>query len=166
MKKALLVYGKPNSNEEGSHFEEFIENNLRIMSNIAIVSGYSPKVIPLSELSATFADCKKESDFLFYYTGHSEGVFLGNFYLEEIVDSIERLPGKKIIILDSCTDVFVERHNPLKNTTIAGCFDVCYNSPLSVSFYDAIIARGKKLDSITQKTFDEMKHDWVKVKTA
>jgi len=162
--KALLVYGKSNPSEDNFHFERFIGTNIQVMSNIAVVSGYSPKVISLSELDPKFEDYKMEDDFLFYYTGHSEGVFLGSLYLNEVVNSIEKIKGKKTIILDTCTDVFVSKHHPNKNTTIAGSFDVYYDRPLAMSLYDAVIARGKKLDSLTQETFNEMKHNWVMIK--
>jgi hypothetical protein len=164
MKKALLVYGNPNKEEDKCKFDEFINTNLRLISQIAKVSGYTSKIIPISSLDIKFEDYQESEDFLFDYVGHSEGVFLGNFHLKKIVYSIEKLKGKKIILLDACTDNFIKRHNPPKNTLIAGCFNVSYYSPLSTSFYDAIIARGKKLDSITQETFNEMKHNWVQVK--
>jgi hypothetical protein len=163
-KEALLVYGNPNPGEDKKKFDEFVNTNLRLVSQISKVSGYTPKTISISELNLNFPEYQDADDFLFDYVGHSEGLFLGPFYLKRVVTSIEKLKGKKTILLDSCTDVFIKRHNPPKNTTIAGCFDVCYARPLSTSFYDAVIARGKPLDSITQETFNEMKHNWVKIK--
>jgi hypothetical protein len=124
----------------------------------------------ISELNQNFSDYQDTDFFLFDYVGHSDLTFLGphnlNVPVKRVVRSIENLPGKKIIVLDSCTDVFIKRHNPKKGTLLIGCFDASYQSPISSSLYDAVIARGKSLESLTPETFKEMNHHWVSCKEA
>jgi hypothetical protein len=176
--KALLVYGNPNFGEDKDQFREFIETNLRIMSDIAIANGYSPQVIPLPDFDILYKDIKEhqEGDFLFYYTGHANGEILGHYHkgkdidqvrdcvLKKIANSIKKLPGKKTVILDSCTDNFVPQFNAPKNMKMIGSFEVPFDQGLALSLYDAVVVRKNNLDSLTQETFNEMKHNWVKVK--
>jgi len=164
MKKALLTYGIPNKEDNPSHFQEFVNTNLRLMSQVAQVSGYAPKIIAVSQLDPYFEEYQKSEGFLFGYVGHGEGHFLGAFPLKRIVRSIEKLPGEKMIVLDSCTDTFVSRYNPHKGTTLVGAFEVPFCSPISASLYDAVIARKTPLEFVIQETLDGMKHNWVKIK--
>jgi hypothetical protein len=160
-KEALLVYGNANPGENKRKFQEFVETNLTVMSRIAKLSGYNTKTVNVSQFDTDFKEYQDTDAFLFDYVGHSEGLFLGPFKLEKVVETVENLNGKKIIVLDSCTDSFIKNHNPKPGTLIAGCFDVTYQSPVSLSFYDSIIARGKSLESITPETFKEINHHWI-----
>ncbi|MCK9570469.1 hypothetical protein M0R72_16090 [Candidatus Pacearchaeota archaeon] len=168
-KEALLTYGLPRD-EEDKNFSKFIETNLKIMKEIALHKGYNVRVEPVLSINPLFEEYNKTKDFLFYYTGHAtffknvEIPFLEKFPLNLLVKSIEKLPAKKIILLDACSDNFIENYIPAENTSIAGAFNMPYNSTLAMSIYDAVNCRGKKLEDLSQETFNEMKHNWIKFK--
>lgn len=169
-KEALLTYGSPEEGENKSHFDRFIKTNLKIMEDIAIHNGYSIKIKPIIQIDPSFNQYNGVKDFLFYYTGHSTffknvpNPILEIFPLDNLIRSIEKLSAKKKIFLDACSDTFIENYSPSENTSIAGAFDMPYDSTLAMSLYDAIYCRGKNLEELSQETFNEMRHNWIKFK--
>lgn len=169
-KEALLVYGTPDEEENKSHFNRFIQTNLKIMEDIVLHNGYRLSIKPIIQIDTSFNEYKNVKDFLFYYTGHStffkniDEPVLEIFPLSYLVNSIEKLPAKKTILLDACSDTFIENYVPLENTSIAGAFDMPYSSTLAMSLYDALYCRGKTIEELSQTTFDDMKHNWIKFK--
>jgi hypothetical protein len=167
-KEALLVYGEPLAEEKAEKFKRFVGEGIDAMKRVALASGYKIQIIPLSKLDVL--DLNGLSDqFLFYYIGHANGELdiLGNESearsLVRIISSIDQIvQGEKMIVLDSCTDDFVETYPHKKGTKLFGSFDVYFDRCLGISFYDAVIARKKKLEEIDKKTFQEMNHTWIK----
>lgn len=169
-KEALLTYGIPDEKDNISHFRRFVNTNLNLMKGIANTGGYNINVVPIFGIDTSFSNYKNTENFLFYYTGHStffenkDGPFLEIFPLKNLVSAIEKIPAKKIILLDACSDSFIENYLPKKNTLIAGAFDMPFDSTLAMSIYDAINCRGKKLENLSQETFNEMRHNWIQCK--
>jgi hypothetical protein len=163
---ALIMYGSPRKKEDFTKFEKDKNRDIQLMSEIASASGYESKVISDSYFHKAISEHLVSDSFLFYFTGHANETFLGGYRLtlERTLKSIAGLKGKKIVILDACISDFIKQGKIPKDILLFGTEESSPSRSLAMSFYDAVIYRGKKLSNINEETFQEMKHNWIKAR--
>lgn len=174
-KKALLVYGKPIKVDDKEKFKKNTLLNLNLISEIAKRENYEQEAVFIDDAYDKLKSYNPKSDsFLFYFTGHAnkknlgdKKIFFGKKYkTNKILDLISRIEGKKLILLDACTGNYkggenFEILNIPSNSKIISAREIYDHISLAKILYDAIIFRGKKLENITEQTFEDMKHNWV-----
>lgn len=167
-KKALLVYGKPNEQEMNNEklkgsFVNQSRKNISIMTEIALKEKYDIEIGLFDNAIKKIKSYQNLDNFLFYFTGHANGHFIGNSFntLDNFFNSITKIDAEKLIILDACTEEYLNKNNFPKNTKVISAHEVYDNKSIAKLLYDEVILRKRKLDDIGKKSFDEMKHNWV-----
>jgi len=164
-KRALLVYGIPNKDEDSFNFKEGSKKNIELMTKVANNSGYKTDISHLYNFDLGLKDYHNVDQFLFYFTGHSNQSSLGHHKnsLDNFLDSIAKIKGEKIVILDSCTEEFIPQKKLPRQTKIFGAHKSYDYRSLAKLFYELTEYYNKDLREIDKKSFDEIKQNWVYV---
>lgn len=163
VKRALLFGGESLSKDNPFEFEKKRREDLKLISEIAGSSGYKvDKTLDVNVMN-NLGKYHDSDSFLFYFTGHASNLIFGRYSLNSFFDSLKKIKGKKMVILDACTKEYVNEKIFPKDTRVIGAHDVYPSMSLAKLLYGAVIFRGKKLEEVDKKTFEEMKHNWVYV---
>jgi hypothetical protein len=166
-KIAIFTKGIPLVNEDPEKFNRDSNLNFNIIKEILDKEGYLIREASLDEIvhywgPSTF---DKDSDILFYFTGHANGTYVGtfDFKIQDVLNFFIPFNGKKYLILDACAGrTNFDLHDFPQNSITLTANSVYNSKSIAKLLYDFTIVRGNKLEDLSQDKFNELKLDWVK----